>query len=155
MTHGSTVYMYTDRVGTPLPMAKTRTPKYRRQHRKSGDLAFVELGGSRHYLGRFDTPESHEAYHRLLAEWQARGRSVLSSKREISVSELIAAFIRHAERYYRRPDHSLTGESENFKLVLRPLRTSLRSDCYCVLWPVGIEGIGGDVDGQANAVVAC
>ena len=49
----------------------TRIPKYRRQKTKTVDHAFVELSGTRHYLGRFGAPESKQAYHRLLAEWSA------------------------------------------------------------------------------------
>ncbi len=51
-----------------------RTPSYRRQRRKNcHDLAFVEIDGKRHYLGNYDTRESRERYHRLIAEWEASG----------------------------------------------------------------------------------
>jgi hypothetical protein len=42
-----------------------RTPSYR-LHRARG-LAVVTLGGRDHYLGPHGTPESHEAYDRLVA----------------------------------------------------------------------------------------
>ena len=47
-------------------------PKYR--HYKPKDLAVVRIDGRDYYLGKFGSPESHEKYHRLLAEWRARGK---------------------------------------------------------------------------------
>ena len=53
---------------------KSYTPSYRCQTRSIGqDLAFVVIDGRRHYLGPYDTPESRECYHRLIAEWEAAG----------------------------------------------------------------------------------
>ena len=44
-----------------------RIPKYR--HYKPKNLAVVRIGNRDHYLGQYDSPESHEKYHRLIAEW--------------------------------------------------------------------------------------
>ena len=100
-----------------------RIPKYRRQNRPdSADAAFVELNGLRHYLGPYDSAESREAYHRLLAEWTASRGQLPTGRSEIAISELIIRFYRHAQAHYRRPDGSPTSEIANFKLALRPLR---------------------------------
>ena len=48
------------------------TPSYR-LHKPSGQ-AVVTLSGKDHYLGRFGSPESRDAYDRLLAEWLANSR---------------------------------------------------------------------------------
>ena len=48
-----------------------RTPKYR--HYKPKDLGVVRIDGRDHYLGKFNTPESYEKYHRLLAERYSQG----------------------------------------------------------------------------------
>jgi integrase len=40
-----------------------------------------------------------------------------------SIDKLILAYWRHAEGYYRRPDGSPTGEQEQIRLALRPLRS--------------------------------
>ena len=59
-------------------MSKKRTrktvPSYRLH--KASENAYVELGGKRIYLGKHGTPESREAYHRTLAEWEANGRTL-------------------------------------------------------------------------------
>lgn len=38
--------------------SKKKGPTYRRQKGKTGDRAFVVLGGRRHYLGEYDSDES-------------------------------------------------------------------------------------------------
>ena len=47
-------------------MPKRRIPKYR--HYKPKKLAVVRIEGKDHYLGRYDSAESWEKYHRLVAE---------------------------------------------------------------------------------------
>ncbi len=44
-------------------------PSYQRQRGRSKDRAYVRLNGRRHYLGEYGSPESKEAYRRLIAEW--------------------------------------------------------------------------------------
>ena len=76
-------------------------PTYRKLKRKDrAPLAFVDLGGKRHYLGEHGTPESREAYHRLLAEWHANGGGRPSLPDEITVVEVAIRFLRWTEGYY-------------------------------------------------------
>ena len=44
-----------------------RVPKYR-FHKASGQ-ALVEIQGRHFYLGKFDSPESHEQYRRLITQY--------------------------------------------------------------------------------------
>ena len=53
-----------------------RIPKYR--HYKPKNLGMVVINGHAHYLGRYDSPESWERYHRLIADLHA-GRQERSS----------------------------------------------------------------------------
>src|SRR5262245_37860611 len=76
-----------------------RLPSYR-LHKPSGQ-AVVTLNGKDHYLGKHGTEASRTAYDRLVGEWQARGRVPPAAQAdEITVSELILAYWRHAERHY-------------------------------------------------------
>ena len=94
----------------------TRSPKYRRQKRpNSTDQAFVELDGRRHYLGRYGSARSKEAYHRLVAEWEANGRRVPVDPNEITVTEQVACFWRHAKDYYRDRDGKPSKELANYR----------------------------------------
>ena len=77
--------------------SKTHTSKYRRHRRtRSKGQAFVGLDGERQYLGVYDSPESREAYHRLLAEWSANGRSVSTPRGDITVVEVSSRYLQYA-----------------------------------------------------------
>ena len=98
-------------------------PKLR--HHKARDLAVVRLDGKDHYLGRFGSPESRAEYDRLIAEWLTSGRRSPTSpvaRNGATVDEVVLAFWRHAEAHYRKPDGRPTGELENFRHALKPLR---------------------------------
>ncbi len=56
-----------------MPM---RTPSYR-LHKPTGK-AVVTIDGKDHYLGKFDSAESRENYHRLIAEWLGSGKTAVS-----------------------------------------------------------------------------
>ena len=101
----------------------TKAPGYRRQKRKGKhDLAFVELNGKRHYLGPYDDPASRSEYHRLVGEWEATGRRPDVSPDEITVVELVAAYVRHATAYYVGQDGKPTSELGNVRRAVKPLR---------------------------------
>ncbi len=96
----------------------TRRPilKYRRQKRSSGaDSAFVEVDGRRVYLGPYNTPESREAYARLIAELEVSGGRLPVASADITITELVARYWTHAESYY------CGGEHENLRPPLRTL----------------------------------
>jgi integrase len=85
-------------------------------------------GGRRDVLlGRHGTKQSKSEYARVIAEWQAQGRSLPDENPstgvpDISVSELLAAYWRHAESYYRDKNGEPTGEIHDLRLALRPLK---------------------------------
>ena len=54
-----------------VAMTSVSIPKYRNLKTRKRDRAFVELNGQRFYLGKYNSSESKEKYHRLLAEWEA------------------------------------------------------------------------------------
>jgi integrase len=111
---------------------QVRIPSYR-FHRGSGQ-AVVVLGGKSVYLGKWNTPESRAEYARVIAEWLARGQCFPAARSAsagtnggagpdaLRVSELILAFWEHAKKHYRHPDGSPTGEQDNLRDALRPLR---------------------------------
>lgn len=104
-------------------MKTPRTPSYR-LHKRSGQ-AVVTIGGKDHYLGKFGSVESRSEYDRLLAEWLSAGRgsAVIPSPTDgPTINEILLAYWRHAENYYRAPDGSQTKELVNMRDALRPLR---------------------------------
>jgi hypothetical protein len=107
-----------------MPVKPRQTPSYR-LHKPTGQ-AVVRLDGRDHYLGKFGTPESHEHYHRLIAEWLATGRhqpeTQTGTPSDVSVNEILLAFWYHAERHYRRPDRAPSDELANFRDSLKPVK---------------------------------
>ncbi|MDB5351653.1 MAG: site-specific tyrosine recombinase XerC [Planctomycetota bacterium] len=105
----------------------TRAPKYR--HYKPKDLAVVRLDGQDDYLGKYGSEASREKYRRVVAEWPTRATPKLTlsttpaAGQEPTVNVLILAlWTRHAASNYRHPDGSPTGELDNYRDSLRPLR---------------------------------
>ena len=106
-------------------MARKSTPKYRQQKTQNGARAFVELGGTRHYLGIYGSAESRARYGRLIAEWESNGRTITPMKdgsmpADLTVTELISAYWKHAEGYYVKNGRQ-TDEVLCLKAAFRPL----------------------------------
>lgn len=102
-----------------------RTPSYR--HHKPSNQAVVTLNGRDVYLGVYDTPASRAEYDRVIAEWLAAGRRPPAgaggqgvSPSELTINELIVAYVRFAEGYYRKGGEP-TGEADTIRYALRPL----------------------------------
>ena len=103
-------------------------PSYR-LHKPTGQ-AVVRLDGRDIYLGKHDSEASREKYRRVIAEWLSSGSPPPAAatvapgmSNNPTVAELILAYWRHAEAYYRRPDGTPTAEPAKIKLALRPLRS--------------------------------
>jgi hypothetical protein len=77
-----------------------RTPSYC-LHKATGQ-AVVRIDGKDHYLGKFGTKESQDAYDRLIAEWLAGGRQLSPAKtgNGLSVNEMLLSCWRWAEKTY-------------------------------------------------------
>jgi integrase len=76
-----------------------------RRHRPSGQ-AVVTLSGQDFYCGPFGTKTALAQYDRQVSEWLARGRRPITEgdnePQALTVVELIVAYKRHAEGYYRK-----------------------------------------------------
>jgi hypothetical protein len=82
-------------------------PQYRQY--KPKDLAVVRIDGRDYYLGKYNSEESREKYHRLIAEWLTNGRQTQpipsqanEEKRSLSVNDVILAYWRFAKQHYVR-----------------------------------------------------
>jgi len=78
-----------------------RVPKYR--HHKAKGLAVVTFAGRDYYLGEYNSPASHEAYRRMVAEYVQTGIAPgQQPQTTITVVEVLAAYRRFAKQYYRK-----------------------------------------------------
>ena len=80
--------------------SRSSVPKYRK-HRASGQ-AVVTIAGRDHYLGPHGTQVSKQQYDRLISEWLASGRSPSFgvAAQQLTIAELLVAFMHHVKRYY-------------------------------------------------------
>jgi integrase len=99
-----------------------RIPSYR--HHKARNLAVVTINGKDHYLGPYESPQSREKYHRLIAEWLG-GQELREVPRNgtpsLSVNELILRYYRFACSYYVKNGQP-TSEVATIKQALRFVR---------------------------------
>ena len=87
----------------------TLIPAYR--HYRSPGQAVVTLGGRDTYLGVYGTADGKQKYNRLIAEWIANGRQVVApGAAPLTVAQVMIAFLRHAQQYFRRSDGSELAE---------------------------------------------
>ena len=103
-----------------------RIPKYR-LHKGSGQ-ALVQIDGRRIYLGKYDSPESHQKYERIVSEWLAAARRPETASRgqaapgvAISINELLLLYWKFASSYYVK-DGEPTKELGCMRDALRPVR---------------------------------
>jgi hypothetical protein len=99
-----------------------RTPAYC-LHKATGQ-AVVRIDGKDYYLGKHGSPESRAEYDRLIAEWLGNGRRLapLTTGDGQTVAELVLSYWRWAEGYYRDEHGEPSGELENVRTALKPLR---------------------------------
>ncbi len=109
-----------------MPKRSRRIPKYRPY--KPKNLGVVRIDGKDEYLGRYNSHESLEKYHRLIAEWLSNGqRSFQSSgnsngcRVDLSINELILTYWQFAKTYYAK-DGQPSKELACMREALRPLR---------------------------------
>ena len=109
-----------------MPKSSRRIPSYR--HYKPKNLGVVRIDGDDEYLGKYNTPESWEKYHRLIAEWLSRGcqsgcvpPTAPQDSNDATISSLLLAYWRFAKGYYSK-DGKPTKELACMREALRPLR---------------------------------
>jgi len=113
-------------------MSVTSTPKYRKHSQRN--LAFVVIDRRRVYLGKYGSPESQAAYHRLLLERSlAKAKAqpapdpiaivkAAADRSSVSIAELVFTYMRqHVGTYYRKRNGDRTSEQSSIKYALSPL----------------------------------
>jgi integrase len=114
-----------------MPRSKNPVPSY--SHHKPSDQAYVRIpdgnGGRRVvYLGKYGSPESQAEYRRILAELETGpplAVAVLTAGRsqtQLTVNEVLFAFMQWAGTHYRTPDGEPTNEVAEIRRSIIPLR---------------------------------
>ena len=120
-------------------------PKYR--HYKPKNLAVVRIDGRDHYLGTYNSPESWEKYHRLLAEHAVKGSVTPTAKQgvetgsdDLTISELILEYWGYVQDYYRKNGEP-TSQVEQIKHALCPLRQLYGSTPAKEFGPLALKAV--------------
>jgi len=119
-------------------------PKYR--HYRPKNLGVVRLNGRDFYLGEYNSPESHERYFRLVAEWLANGRQVPTGTNgncqtepaPLSINEMLLAYWRYAEAYYHSSD-GRAKELAGMKDAIKPLKELFGLTPACHFGPKSLK----------------
>lgn len=126
---------------------KPRVPKYL-LHKSSGQArVFIPRPGGGYderYLGPYGSPESRAEYARVIAELAGIALPKPEAKLPssgCSVNELILAYWRHAEAYYRGPDGKGTAELDHVKLSLRMVRQAFGETPAADFGPVKLAAV--------------
>lgn len=111
-----------------MPRLTRKLPSYR-LHRASGQ-AIVTIAGRDLYLGRYNSPESRDAYDRAIAEWVGGGRAAVPSvarpgggaptQAGLTINELLVSYWAFAQTYYVK-NGVPTGEQEPIRQSMKPL----------------------------------
>jgi integrase len=114
-------------------MARTKRgtpPSYRRHSSGQACVTVREPDGRRReiLLGPWESDKSKAEYARILGELAAnQGRipppAPCSTPADLSVNGMILAFWTHADAYYRASDGTPSGEADNYRDALRPLKS--------------------------------
>jgi integrase len=109
-------------------MVRPRSVPSYRKHRQSRQALVTltdGLGGRKDVLlGPHGTKESRVEYARVIAEWEAAGRTIphRAAASDLTIHELILRFWLHVEKHYRRPDGSPTSEIDSYRMSFKPLK---------------------------------
>jgi integrase len=105
----------------------------------------VTIDGKNHYLGPYGSPESHEQYARLIAEWRSKARTGIPIHRpdpgnSPSLNELILAYWKHVKSYYVK-NGSPTDERAGIRSALRFLRRQYGSSFAHNFGPLKLKAV--------------
>jgi integrase len=125
-------------------------PSYR-LHKQSGQAIVTltdGLGNRRDVLlGQQGSPESRMEYARVIAEWETSGRLLpvtSGAPGGLTVNELILAYWKHAEEYYRKNDKP-TSQLERLRLALRPVRQLYGHTLVTDFGPKSLKAVRGEM----------
>jgi integrase len=117
-------------------MPTKRIPKYS-LHKASGQ-ARVCIDGRDHYLGPFDSPESHTRYRELIDKWQLRQSSPAQFR--MTLGQLIILYDDHAQEYYQKNGNP-TSELACIRNAFKPLAQLFSRELAADFGPQKLEKV--------------
>lgn len=90
---------------------------------KASQQAYANFNGRRVYFGKADQPEAAQRYAAAVAQWCANDQTLPVAPDELTVTELVVAYTKHAEEYFRRPDGTTTNTINHVRDAMKRLRS--------------------------------
>ncbi len=87
-------------------------------HKATGQ-AYVRLNGEQVYLGKHSTEATEQRYRKTIAEWMANNCRPLVKESNLAVTELLSAYLDHAESHYVDSGGRPTSTLSNVQTALR------------------------------------
>ncbi|HXD87481.1 MAG TPA: tyrosine-type recombinase/integrase [Urbifossiella sp.] len=123
---------------------QSAVPKYR-LHKPTGQAVVTVRNpdGTRsdHYLGKHNSPESRSEYARIVGNIGKNGYIPPADAQHVTIDEVMLAFIRFAEKYYRHADGTPTGELDEFKRSLATIRPKYGHTVAASFGPLALEEV--------------
>lgn len=95
-----------------------------KEHPRSGS-SYAYFNGKQVWFGTFKDPATKREFARFVLNWEDNGRQLRDESKDAAdepvIDDLIARFIEHGEKHYRRKDRTPTGELDNVVIALRAL----------------------------------
>lgn len=130
-----------------------KVPAYR-LHKPTG-RAVVRLSGQDHYLGQHGSPESRAMYHKVVSEWESRGRRAAPKKPSgLTVELLCDAYRAHARPYYVRNGEP-TSRVRVIENALKPLCEIYGQELASSIGPVRLETVRNLLVGRGLTRRSC
>ncbi len=123
-----------------------RTPKYA-LHKPSGQ-ARVRIEGKNYYLGRHNSPESHERYEKLVSKWLAGDYD--ADRESLTLDRVSLLYIDHCRVYYVK-DSNETSEVYATQAALRPLIQLFGKERVSHFGPKKLKAVRDNMISQAWA----
>ena len=129
-----------------MPRTPKGPPAYR--HHKARNCAVCTISGKNFYLGRYNSPESYEAYARLIAEWKANHCTLPGTPQAIGqgmlVCEVVNAYRKWAEGYYVK-NGKPTSQQHIIRRSVKPLNATYGTVPAAELSPLSIRALQGQL----------
>jgi integrase len=144
-----------------MPAGRPRSVPSYRKHKQSGQavVCLTDGCGNRRdvLLGPYGSKESRLEYARVISEWESCGRRPPpdDAAADLTMNELMVAYLRHADQYYRDGAGAGTGEADNIRQALRWVKRLYGDTPAAGFTPAAFKAIRSEMvrAGHARATV--
>lgn len=101
---------------------KNHEPPVLKRSKKGAAYAYV--GNRQKYFGSYEDPETHKRFAHFLQLWEANGGQAPPEPQgvaDLTCETLVALYLSHCEKHYRRPDGRPTGEAQQVAYTAKPM----------------------------------